>query len=118
MIAADLSGLPQNEGHCGRTFLGFHIHEGNSCQSEGDEYFGATLGHYNPYGCPHPHHAGDLPPLLVANGHAFAVTLKEGVSVEEIIGRTIVIHSDFDDFQTQPSGNAGTKIGCGIIKKY
>ena len=38
-------------------------------------------------------------------------------SVDEIIGRTVVIHSDSDDFHTQPAGNAGKKIACGVIRK-
>ena len=71
--------------------------------------------HYNPNGAEHPCHAGDLPPLFSAAGKAFMVFLTNRLSVNEVIGKTVVIHSNADDFTTQPSGNSGSKIACGII---
>ena len=72
--------------------------------------------HDNPQHCPHPYHAGDLPPLFGAHGFAFSACLTDRFTVEQIIGKSIVIHSAPDDFTTQPSGNAGSKIaGAEIV---
>ena len=95
-------------------FFGFHIHQGRNCY--GAEFSG-TEGHYNPSGLPHPEHAGDLPPLMRCRGNAYLSFRTDRFSVNEIIGRTVVIHSDPDDFHTQPAGNAGKKIACGVIRK-
>ena len=57
-----------------------------------------------------------MPPLFGCNGAAFSVFLTDRITVNEIIGKTVIIHSDPDDFTSQPSGNAGTKIACGVIR--
>ena len=111
LIVAKISGL-QKESET--EFFGFHIHQGRNCS--GTEFFG-TEGHYNPKGLPHPKHAGDLPPLIRCRGNAYLSFRTDRFSVNEIIGRTVVIHSDPDDFHTQPAGNAGRKIACGVICK-
>ena len=91
-----------------------HIHEGGACTGDG---FADTGGHYNPAGADHPCHAGDLPPLFATGGgRAELRVLTDRFSVREIIGRTVVIHSGPDDFTTQPAGNAGSKIACGVIQ--
>lgn len=71
--------------------------------------------HYNPFECPHPYHAGDMPPLFGANGYAFLTFVTSRFTVNDIVGKTIIVHSEPDDFSTQPSGNAGEKIACGVI---
>ena len=111
LIAARVSCLPR-ESETG--FFGFHIHQGRNYSGKG--VFG-TEGHYNPKGLPHPKHAGDLPPLIRCRGNAYLSFRTDRFSVNEIIGRTVVIHSDPDDFHTQPAGNAGRKIACGVICK-
>jgi len=63
----------------------------------------------------HPHHAGDLPPLFGNNGYALSMFLTTRFSVSEIIGRTVILHSAPDDFTSQPAGNSGVKIACGVI---
>ncbi len=83
----------------------------------GMQAFPNTGNHYNPGNVPHPEHAGDLPPLLSNNGYAWMSFYTSRVNVEDIIGRSIVIHSMRDDFTTQPSGNSGDKIGCGVIER-
>ena len=110
LIVADISGLPHNESG----FYGFHIHEGYNCSGEN---FASTGNHYNPSSLPHPRHAGDMPPLIYCNGNAFLAFITDRFGIDEIIGRTVVIHSAPDDFKTQPSGDAGTKIACGVIFK-
>ena len=111
LVVADVEGLPQNSES---GFFAFHIHEGSFCLGTG---FPETGGHYNPEKEDHPHHAGDLPPLLAYRGCAFLVVRTDRFRVRDIIGRTVVIHGDADDFHTQPSGNAGMKIAYGVIRK-
>lgn len=112
LIAARVVGLPMSQEECAGNFYGFHIHEGNAC-SGGD--FMSAGGHYSPGRCAHPFHAGDLPPLLGASGEAFSVVLTDRVTLPELIGKTIVIHAAPDDFVSQPAGNAGDRIACGVI---
>ena len=109
LVVARISGLPR-ESETG--FFGFHIHQGESCSGAD---FSGTGSHYNPLEMPHPEHAGDLPPLLSCHGCAYLSFKTDRLSVQEILGRTVVIHSDPDDFHTQPAGNAGKKIACGVI---
>jgi len=115
VVTTEVSGLPVTPGRCGNGFFAFHIHEGSQCQGNEDP-FEATGGHYNPLNCPHPMHAGDLPPLLSNHGYAWSAVLTGRFTVREIIGRTVVIHRLPDDFRTQPSGASGAKIACGEIK--
>ena len=109
LIEARIFGLPK-ESETG--FFGFHIHQGESCSGTD---FSGTGSHYNPADRAHPKHAGDLPPLLSCGGDAYLSVRTDRFSVRDIIGRTVVIHSDPDDFQSQPAGNAGKKIACGVI---
>lgn len=111
LIVARISGLPR-ESVTG--FFGFHIHQGESCFGTD---FSGTGSHYNPVDQLHPEHAGDLPPLLACRGSAYLSVKTDRFSVNEIIGRTVVIHSDPDDFNSQPAGNAGKKIACGVIHR-
>ncbi len=109
LVVAHVSGLPDRSE---TGFFGFHIHEGESCAGED---FSRTGGHYDPMMMDHPCHAGDLPPLMLCRGEAHLALRTDRFRVEDIIGRTVVIHSAPDDFRTQPAGNAGTKIACGVI---
>lgn len=111
LIVAEICGLPENDSG----FFAFHIHEGGSCTGEG---FRDTGGHFDPGGQPYPRHAGDLPPLLSRRGRAFLAVETDRFSIGEILGRTVVIHGGADDFHTQPAGNAGEKIACGVIQKW
>ena len=110
-IVARISGLPR-ESKTG--FFAFHIHQGESCSGTD---FSETGGHYNPDNQAHPKHPGDLPPLLECRGNAYLSVKTDRFRVKDIIGRAVVIHSDPDDFRTQPAGNAGKKIACGVIRK-
>jgi len=103
---------------------GLHIHEKGDCSS-GDGM--SAGGHFNPHGKPHGlpggknSHAGDLP-ALKANKAGRAniqidmdtITLKPGPA--NIIGRAVIVHADPDDYKTQPTGNAGARIACGVIR--
>ena len=111
LIVAEIFGLPR-ENETG--FFGFHIHQGESCSGTD---FSETGSHYNPVDQVHPKHAGDLPPLMCCRGNAYLAVKTDRFTVHDIIGKTVVIHSDPDDFHTQPAGNAGRKIACGVICK-
>lgn len=114
LVRAEVSGLP-NKGCGDSQIFGFHIHEGNSCGGSMDDPFSCTEAHYNPDKTEHPLHRGDMPPLFGNNGYAFALFYTERFSIDEIIGKTVVIHDSADDFKSQPSGNSGKKIACGVI---
>ena len=107
---ADIKNLPWTD----TGFFGFHIHEGTDC---GGKSFSDSKSHYNPVDTPHPKHAGDLPPLMLCGNCAHSSVLTDRFNIVDIIGRTVIIHNQPDDFTTQPSGNAGEKIACGVIKK-
>lgn len=117
IVCAEISGLPHPNDPCHEPIFGFHIHEGSDCSGNMDDPFADAMSHYNPIGCAHPYHAGDLPPLFGNNGFALLLFLTDRFSVDEIIGRTVIIHDHPDDFTTQPSGNSGTKIACGVIRR-
>lgn len=118
LVVTETIGLPHPTGACQNPVFGFHIHGGNACTGTEADPFADSLTHYNPDGCPHPHHAGDLPPLFGNNGRAFSAVLTDRFTVREILGKTVILHSQPDDFTTQPAGNAGQKIACGVIQKY
>lgn len=118
ILYAEVMGLPAPDNACADPIFGFHIHEGTSCEGSEDDPFSASMSHYNPDNCEHPYHAGDLPPLFGNNGFALSLFLTNRFTVNEITGKTIIIHSHPDDFTTQPSGNSGTKIACGVVKKF
>lgn len=115
MVVTEVMGLPSSVENCGQKIFAFHIHSGESCIGTESDTFSDALTHYNPEQCPHPYHAGDLPPLFGNNGYAFSAVFTDRFSVSEIIGKTLIIHSSPDDFTTQPSGNSGNKIACGQI---
>ncbi len=111
LVTAEVYGLPNSDEKCDDKVFGFHIHEGLSCDKDGEN----TLGHFNPNKCPHPKHNGDMPPLFGNDGYAYLSFFTSRFSVKDIIGRTVVIHNSPDDFKSQPAGNSGEKIACGKI---
>ena len=113
LVTAQIQGLPYDDAPCASRVFGFHIHDGASCTPPDFEDAG---GHFNPEDCPHPHHAGDLPPLFGCRGTAYLSVLTDRFSVPDVVGPPVVIHSDPDDFATQPSGHAGSRIACGVIR--
>ncbi|MGN0452575.1 MAG: superoxide dismutase family protein [Ruminococcus sp.] len=117
IVSAQISGLPSSQNPCESRVFGFHIHSGDSCTGDSTDSFKNAMSHYNPKDCRHPHHAGDLPPLFECFGEAFSAMLTNRFTLDEIIGKTVIIHSNPDDFTTQPSGNSGEKIACAVINK-
>jgi Cu-Zn family superoxide dismutase len=116
-VTAQLMYLPVN------SEFGFHIHEVGDCSS-GDGM--SAKGHFNPYGKPHgtgaERHAGDMPNLKSDKKWGKAkltvdldvITLKPGPA--SIIGRSVIVHAQPDDYTTQPTGNAGARLACGVIR--
>ena len=117
-ITGDVGGLAPNSTH------GFHIHEKGDCSAADASSAG---GHFNPAGdahgrasAPH-HHLGDNDNLVAdANGIAhvnahFAGAVLGGGGADDIVGKAVVVHADADDYTSQPSGNAGGRIACGVI---
>lgn len=117
LVTAEIFGLPNSEcSECDGGIFAFHIHEGSECSGDASDLFKDAGAHFNPDNCMHPYHAGDLPPLIGNNGYAYMSVLTNRFKISDIIGRTVIIHKNPDDFHTQPSGNAGEKIACGVIK--
>lgn len=116
MVHATLSGLAPGQEH------GFHVHEKGDCSS-GDGL--SAGGHFNPTAQPHgpqatPHHAGDMPSLKAdAQGKADATFHLTGVTLGDdatsLIGRGVIVHAAPDDYKTQPTGNSGARLACGVI---
>lgn len=117
LVTVQVTGLPVQNECCGCGVYGFHIHSGGSCTGTEANEFADADGHFNPRGCPHPYHAGDMPPLFGNHGMAYMSFLTDRFTLEEIIGKTVIIHSKPDDFTTQPSGDSGEMIACGVIAR-
>ncbi|MBN8714655.1 MAG: superoxide dismutase family protein [Xanthomonadales bacterium] len=117
-ISGELAGLKPGSEH------GFHVHENGDCSAPDATSAG---GHFNPAGQAHgsmdadPHHVGDMPNQLAnAQGVADVDVLVHDMSLtpgseHDVIGRALVVHEQPDDYQSQPSGNAGARIACGVI---
>ena len=112
-VEVELTGLPDMNSPINSNFYGMHIHTVGNCNIPFDQ----TGAHYNPNNLAHPNHAGDLPLLLGNNGYAYSLIYTNRFTPSEVLNKSIIIHSAPDDFHTQPSGNSGEKIGCGVIQK-
>ena len=117
-IEAKVSGLTPG-GH------GFHIHEKGDCSSADGMSAG---GHFNPTGKPHgnpgsaDHHVGDMAMLVAdASGNASLSMEVAPMSIAsgatDIVGKAVIVHKDPDDYITQPTGNSGARVACGVIAK-
>jgi len=97
---------------------GFHVHEVGDC---GASDASSAKGHFNPTGKPHGSHAGDLPDLTADASGAVRLSvdvpgLELGDGPTSIMGRAFIVHADPDDHVSQPAGNAGKRVACGVIK--
>lgn len=98
---------------------GFHLHEVGSCEigNPGDPFLAAG-GHYNPQQEPHGNHPGDFPNLFSHQGMAYMTFFTNRFTVDEIIGKAVIIHENPDDYVSQPSGAAGRRLACGVIVPF
>lgn len=119
LIELEASGLPPSQ------TVAFHVHEGDTCDT-GDA-FDSAGGHFAPQGNAHGYladggpHAGDMPNQFTdAEGSLKAEIFNSAVVVAEgetsISGRTVIIHGGADDYMSQPSGDAGDRLACGVIE--
>jgi Cu-Zn family superoxide dismutase len=117
-MVAKLAGLPPGA-------HGFHIHEKGDCSAPDGTSAG---GHFNPAGKPHgdpaagDHHAGDMPMVAAdAGGNATVEAVLDAVTIgsgaADIVGRAVIVHKDADDYRTQPTGNSGARLACGVIAR-
>ena len=114
LVKVEVGNLPLPSDSYFSAFYGMHIHENGNCTPPFDK----TGDHFNPGSMPHPMHAGDMPALLGNKGYSFSIFYTERFIVDEILGRSIIIHRMPDDYMTQPSGNSGEKIACGVIQRF
>lgn len=116
-VIADLTGLAPNSTH------GFHVHEFGDCTAPDASSAG---GHYNPEGHSHAgpetamRHAGDLGNLKSdAQGKAHLELTVDNLSLcgpkNPILGRAVIVHAKADDLKSQPTGESGPRIACGVI---
>lgn len=98
--------------------FGFHIHEYGLCEiTNPEDPFLSAGGHYNPTNQPHGNHAGDFPVIFSNNGYARMCFFTDKFKPKDIIGKSVIIHQNPDDYRTQPSGNSGKRIACSIINR-
>lgn len=119
MVYAFVTGLPNyTPGSPPIGPHGFHIHEFGNCQI-GDENdpFKSAGEHWNPTNQPHGNHAGDFPVLFSNNGVSYMSFLTNKFTIDEVIGKAVIIHENPDDYRSQPSGDAGKRIACGVIQR-
>lgn len=118
-LTGEIGGLPANGTHA------FHIHEKGDCSAADASSAGP---HFNPFNAAHgkagsgAHHAGDMNNLTAnadgvakVDAHIEGVTLGGG-AVNDVAGRALIVHAAPDDYASQPAGNAGARVACGIIK--
>ncbi|MFC7320616.1 superoxide dismutase family protein [Halobacillus campisalis] len=118
-VIVQVEGLPSFEKKNGTQIgpHGFHIHEKGVCDvGNGEMPFESAGGHWNPDDQPHGNHAGDFPVLFSNSGRARMLFFTDRFTVDEIIGKSVIIHQGPDDYQTQPTGNSGLRIACGVIE--
>lgn len=114
-VVADVEGLAKGR-------HGFHIHEFGDCSAPDGTSAG---GHFNPAAMNHgapmdmTRHAGDMGNLEAGDdGKAHLDYVDRMMTLEgpnSIIGRSLIVHKNEDDLKTQPTGNAGPRVACGVI---
>ncbi|MCE7032269.1 superoxide dismutase family protein [Lysobacter sp. GX 14042] len=118
-VTGEVGGLAPNSTHA------IHIHEKGDCSAADASSAG---GHFNPHSNPHgragrgAHHGGDMDNIVAdANGvarvdvHAMGVVLGGGAP-NDALGKAVIVHGGADDYTSQPTGDAGNRVACGIIK--
>ena len=115
-VKADLTGVPPGT-------HGFHLHDKGACGDNGN----AAGGHFNPTGAPHgapdaaAHHAGDFGNVTAdAKGEVHTTFTTRSITVTEgpvsVANHAVILHANADDLTTQPTGNAGARIACGVVE--
>jgi Cu-Zn family superoxide dismutase len=115
VITGEITGLAPGE-HA------FHVHEFGDCSSDDGMSAG---GHFNPDKRPHggPHdmerHVGDLGNIKANEDGKAELNIKDEMiklsGPHSIVGRAVVVHAGVDDLKSQPAGNAGARVACGVV---
>lgn len=118
LFSLDLSGLPASQ------WVAFHVHDNGECNPE--DSFESAGDHFNPADVEHGYltetgpHAGDMPNQYVgADGVLKAEVFNPLVLLEgddSIVGLALMLHTGADDYQSQPSGDAGDRLACAVIE--
>ncbi|UNK42565.1 superoxide dismutase family protein [Luteimonas sp. S4-F44] len=118
-VTGTVTGLPPGGTH------GFHVHEKGDCSAPDGTSAG---GHFNPASSDHgrvghgAHHVGDSDNIVAGtDGTASVDTWLEGATLgdgapTDIVGKAVIVHANADDYVTQPTGNAGDRLACGVIR--
>ncbi|HZD53879.1 MAG TPA: superoxide dismutase family protein, partial [Woeseiaceae bacterium] len=104
---------------------GFHIHEKGDCSasdasSAGGHFAPQHHPHGSPQDPPEQHHVGDLGNITAGNNGEAGVDVTSSLirlsGPDSVIDKAIIVHGGKDDFESQPSGNSGPRVGCGVIR--
>lgn len=97
---------------------GFHIHEYGVCRIiDPNNPFESAGGHYNPTNQPHGNHIGDFPVIFSNDGYSMMKFFTNKFKPNEVFNKSVLIHENPDDYRTQPAGDSGRRIACGVICK-
>jgi|SRR5699024_7522136 len=98
---------------------GFHIHEHGNCTiGDPNDPFKSAGSHWNPTNQPHGNHVGDFPVLFSNDGYARMCFFTNKFKAADTVGKSVIIHENPDDYRTQPSGNSGKMLACGVIQAF